>query len=104
MNEPEIVMDPKLRLMLVASNDLNCSALTFAPRKRRFSAEFDRRGLFLTLGRFDLYLCTEPEAAWSFLRDRHGFDWQFWRLHLIIDEARQEQRATNGRPLRSSMT
>ncbi|MGK7870952.1 hypothetical protein [Falsiroseomonas sp. E2-1-a20] len=96
-------MDPKLRLMLVASNDLNCSALTHAPRRRRFSAEFDRRGLFMTFGRFDVYLCTEPEAAWSLLRDRHGLDLQFWRLHLIIDEARQEQDATVGHRWRSPM-
>jgi hypothetical protein len=89
--------------MLVASNDLNCSALMHTPRRRRFSAEFDRRGLFLTFGRFDVYLCTEPEAAWSFLRDANGFDGQFWRLHLIIDKARQEQDSTSGHGLRSSM-
>jgi hypothetical protein len=90
--------------MLVASNDLNCSALTHPPRRRRFSAEFDRRGLFLTLGRFDVYFCTEPEAAWSFLQDRYGFDWQFWRLHLIVDKARQEQDVTSKHGWRSPMT
>jgi hypothetical protein len=89
--------------MLVASNDLNCSALACAPARRRFSAEFDRRGLFLTFGRFDVYLCTEPEAAWSFLRDRRGLDSQFWRLHLIIDEARQEQAASVGQGWRPPM-
>jgi hypothetical protein len=97
-------VDPKLRLMLVASNDLNCSALAQIPRRRRFSAEFDRRGLFLTFGRFDVYVCTEPEAAWSFLRDGRGFDGQFWRLHLIIDEARQEKDVTSDHGWRSSMT
>jgi hypothetical protein len=58
------------------------------PRGRRsFSAEFDRRGLFLNLGQFDAYVCFEPAPAWFVRREPGDFDIQAWRLHLIVSRA-----------------
>jgi hypothetical protein len=54
-------------------------------RERRFSAELDRRGLFLRLGRTEAYLCAEPEGAWVFEREAGGLDAQAWRLRLVVE-------------------
>ena len=57
---------------------------TLPPARRRFSVEIDRRGVFATIGRYDAYLCLEPEAARSLQREPGSFDGQLWRLHLIV--------------------
>jgi hypothetical protein len=73
-------MDRRLSHLLAAPTDGQPALAT----RRAFSIEFDRRGLFVSLGRFDGYLCAEPESAWSFLREPGSFDAQVWRLHLIV--------------------
>jgi hypothetical protein len=77
-------MDTKLKLQLVAANDPDFEAPDREPARRSFSVELDRRGVFITLGRWDVYLCAEPESEWQLLREPGGFDAQAWRLHLIV--------------------
>jgi hypothetical protein len=76
-------MDPNLKLLLVAANDTGFRPAGLARRQGRFAFEVGRRGIFARLGRFEMYLCTEPDSAWVFLREPGGFDAQAWRLHLI---------------------
>jgi hypothetical protein len=77
-------MDQKLRLLLVAANENERFDEEIEDRRRAFSVEFDKRGVFVTIGRFDTYLCWEPEGA-CFWRVEHGaLDTQFWRMHLMV--------------------
>ena len=76
-------MDPNLRLLLAASE--HPEELRPAPRRRAFGLEVGRSGIFLRLGRTEAYLCTEPDSAWTWLREAGGLDAQAWRLHLIVD-------------------
>ncbi|HEV7264094.1 MAG TPA: hypothetical protein VGN83_04130 [Falsiroseomonas sp.] len=77
-------MDPNLKLLLAAANDTDPRRRVPAAGRGRFGVEFDRRGVFVRFGRRELYLCTEPDSAWTFLREPGGFDAQAWRLHLIV--------------------
>jgi hypothetical protein len=77
-------MDAKLRLLLAAATDDDVRAWDAPPSRRPFLIEFERRGVFAQLWRFDAYLCTEPDTAWTFTREPGGFDMQVWRLHLIV--------------------
>jgi hypothetical protein len=79
-------MDRNLRLLLAAANDDGFVAEA-TPLRRRFSIEFGRRGIFVTIGSMDVYLCGEADSAWSFLREPGGLDVQAWRLHLIVGRA-----------------
>jgi hypothetical protein len=82
------VMDPKLNhLVLVAANDLGFEPQNLPAKRRAFCIEIDRRGMFLSLGGRDAYVCAEPHSAWSFVREPGGFDTQMWRLHLIVSRA-----------------
>ena len=77
-------MDRNLRLLLAAANDDDFAMEAPPAPRRRFSIEFDRRGIFVSLGATDAYLCREPDSAWRFLRETDGFDAHAWRLHLIV--------------------
>jgi hypothetical protein len=78
-------VDPKLRLLLVAADNPDFERNTASvSRRRRFSVEIDRRGMFAHLWRFDVYLCAERESAWAVEREPGGIDVQLWRLHLML--------------------
>jgi hypothetical protein len=73
---------------LVPAAEGSCRSVEPAAwRGRRFSAELDRRGLFLRLGQVEAYLCVEEYGAWMFYREPGGFDAQAWRLHLVVGKA-----------------
>lgn len=80
-------MDHNLRLLLAAANDDSFAADAAPARRRRFSIEFGRRGIFVSFAGTDAYLCGEPDSAWSFIREPGGFDAHAWRLHLIVGKA-----------------
>ena len=48
------------------------------------SVELDRLGLFLRLGRVEVYLCTEADRAWGCRHGPDGFDLRASRLHLVV--------------------
>jgi hypothetical protein len=73
-----------MRLLLAAANDDHRAKWAAPAFRRPFLVEVGHRGLFLHLWRFDAYLCAEPDAVWSFMREPGGFDVQLWRLHLIV--------------------
>jgi hypothetical protein len=77
-------VDSNVRLLLAAANDDEFTGWAAPAPRRPFGVEIGCRGLFLQLWRFDAYLCTEPEGAWSFIREPGGFDLQVWRLHLLV--------------------
>ena len=77
-------MDANVRLLLVAANDSRPDPVIAPAKRRAFSVEIGRRGVFMTLGPFDAYLCTEPEKTWFAMREPDCFDAQLWRLHLIL--------------------
>lgn len=74
--------------VLIPATDGSCRSAEPTPwRGRGFSAELDRRGLFLRFGRVEAYLCFEEYGAWMFYREPGGFDAQAWRLHLVVGRA-----------------
>jgi hypothetical protein len=77
-------MDPNLRALVAAAEASDWCEEPIPPRRRRFSVELDRRGLFLRVARTELYLCAEANGAWSAYREPGGFDLQMWRLHLVV--------------------
>ena len=77
-------MHHNLNALLAAAADAAPSEVWLASRRRRFSLELDRRGLFLRLGGVEAYLCAEPQAGWSLRREPGGLDAHAWRLHLIV--------------------
>ncbi|WP_372617152.1 hypothetical protein [Falsiroseomonas sp.] len=77
-------MDPNLKLLLAAANDMDPGMRVPTAGRSRFALEFGRQGIFARFGRIEMYLCTEPDSAWTFLREPGGFDAQAWRLHLIV--------------------
>ncbi len=77
-------MDPKLRLLLVAASDPDFERRAAPVSRRGFSVEVDRRGIFVALWRFDVYLCAERESAWAVVREPGSIDVQLWRLHLMV--------------------
>jgi len=77
-------MDPNVRLLLIAANDSAPRTMVRPPKRRAFSVEIDRRGVFATLGPFEAYLCGESEKAWFVVREPDCLDVQLWRLHLIL--------------------
>lgn len=72
-------MDPKLHLLVVVNNEPGSEMRATSAKRGAFCVEVDRRGVFVSVGRRDVYLCTEPEPAWSFAREPGGFDTQMWR-------------------------
>jgi hypothetical protein len=77
-------MDRKLRLLLVGPNDCRIEAREPPTRRRPFSIEIDRQGVFVCVGQFDAYFRAERDTAWYIQREPDGFDAQVWRLHLIV--------------------
>ncbi len=68
------------------ANDIGGPPAT--PRANRgLSVELGRRGVLVSLGGVDTYLCFEPEAAWFAHREPAGCDLQLWRLHLMVGRA-----------------
>ena len=82
--ESKAMMDQKLRLLLVAANENERFGDDVEERRRAFSVEFDRRGVFVTLGRFDTYLCWEPDSACFWRVEQGALDAQLWRVHLMV--------------------
>jgi hypothetical protein len=72
---------------LLVANDWDGPKALPAARRRRFVIELDRNGLFVTLGRTDLYLCVEPATEWAMQREAGELDLRAGRLHLILGRA-----------------
>ena len=85
----------QLHAMLGAADRAHVDHLTPFGRRRHFSVELDRRGLFLRLGRTEAYLCGEPEGAWYCRSEPGGVDAQAWRLHLVVGRVPSPVAATS---------
>ena len=80
-------MHPSPRALVATAEGSGSTDDPKSATRSRFSAELDRRGLFLRLGRIEAYLCAEADRAWGLYREPGGFDAQAGRLHLIIGTA-----------------
>jgi hypothetical protein len=86
-------MDGNWPPVVVVANDWDGPSRAPRARRRHFAFELDRNGLFLSLGRTDIYVCVEASSAWTAQRSAGELDVQAWRLHLIIGRAPKEQPA-----------
>jgi hypothetical protein len=80
-------MDQNWPHAVVVANDWDGPKALPPARRRRFALELDRNGLFLTVGRTDLYVCMEPSASWALQREAGDLELRAWRLHLILGRA-----------------